>query len=383
MAGPSVLLVGAGLTSSLTASLLAQAAPSLSLTVWEKARGAGGRMATSRAPSCPSCTVDLGAQYLSPSSQEVEGQEYRALLEAGVIMPVNLDSIEGHRHARDSLNFMAPGGASSIVKHFMSKSGAKLEFGRQMTALEEREGRWRAVSACGQEQQFDAVVITMPVPQLLQLQGDVAPKLEEQGLLAGLQQVRYSTRFVLGLFHNEHVDLGVAWAAKYIPDHPVLRFAAVDSAKRGKAEGPTSVLVHSTVGWGAKHAKLSPKEAEPLLMKEVGEMFPSWPQPKETKPLKWLYSQVLPPAPFSPAPCPSGAARLSGVSWPRLGVLQPSPAPGRRRLHSQQFLWLSPVSTEPGGRAARDAGGVVRSRHHNNTNCPPKYLVSCLGLGAS
>jgi len=93
MATGSVLLVGAGLTSSLTASLLAESLPGLSVAVWEKARGAGGRFATSRAPSNPSCTVDLGAQYLSPSPEEVGGSQYQALLSAGLLQPVDLNRV--------------------------------------------------------------------------------------------------------------------------------------------------------------------------------------------------------------------------------------------------------------------------------------------------
>ena len=56
--------------------------------------------------------------------------------------------------------------------------------------------------------------------------------------------MEYSTRFVLGMFFNEPVDLGVDWAASYIGDNPILRFVSIDNLKRGLVdeEAPTSVI---------------------------------------------------------------------------------------------------------------------------------------------
>ena len=163
---PSVLFVGAGLTSSLACSLLQSSLPAASLTVWEKARGAGGRLATSRAPSCPSCTVDLGAQYFSPSPVEAQGEQYRALVAEGLLQPLPLARVEGHRHDEGSRHFVAPRGTSSLVKHFLASSGASLQCGRRVTELSVEDGRWRARAEGGEEGSYDAVVLTIPVPQV-------------------------------------------------------------------------------------------------------------------------------------------------------------------------------------------------------------------------
>ena len=58
----SVLIVGAGFTGSVLSKTLRVTAPELTLTVWEKSRGAGGRQATKRDGE-HSC--DIGAQYLT------------------------------------------------------------------------------------------------------------------------------------------------------------------------------------------------------------------------------------------------------------------------------------------------------------------------------
>ena len=61
-----VLLVGSGITAAVTGALLKkQAQEQISLTIWDKARGAGGRMSTSRSPGDSECIADLGAQYIT------------------------------------------------------------------------------------------------------------------------------------------------------------------------------------------------------------------------------------------------------------------------------------------------------------------------------
>ena len=65
-----------------------------------------------------------------------------------------------------------------------------------------------------------------------------------------MKKVEYSTRFVLGMFFNEPVDLGVDWSASYIGDHPILRFVSIDNLKRGLGDGsPTSVTQPSKSPW--------------------------------------------------------------------------------------------------------------------------------------
>ena len=92
-----VLLVGGGITSAVTASMLAETQPNLRLTVWDKARGAGGRMSTARSSKYPGASVDTGAQYISSSpafySQHLD--IYKALLASKVIKPANISMIQG------------------------------------------------------------------------------------------------------------------------------------------------------------------------------------------------------------------------------------------------------------------------------------------------
>jgi len=69
-----VVVVGGGLTSGATSALLSAAqneatTKPFNVSVWDKAQGVGGRMSTSRSPSNPNCTADLGAQYITATPQ--------------------------------------------------------------------------------------------------------------------------------------------------------------------------------------------------------------------------------------------------------------------------------------------------------------------------
>lgn len=46
-------------------------------------------------------------------------------------------------------------------------------FERHVTGLYRRGASWEVQRKAGDSEMFDAVVLTMPVPQILQLQGDV------------------------------------------------------------------------------------------------------------------------------------------------------------------------------------------------------------------
>lgn len=52
-------------------------------------------------------------------------------------------------------------------------AGADLVCGRHVTGLFCRGASWEVQTKLGDSERFDAVVLTMPVPQILQLQGDV------------------------------------------------------------------------------------------------------------------------------------------------------------------------------------------------------------------
>ncbi|XP_019394162.1 PREDICTED: renalase isoform X5 [Crocodylus porosus] len=246
MAQARALVVGAGLSGSLCAALLRRALPpgALRVELWDKARGAGGRAATSRSPADPRCTADLGAQYitLSPSYAQRHRSFYDDLLAHGVLKPLTAP-IKGMVMKEGALNFMTPQGTSSIAKHYLRESGADVFYERHVTQIYLRDGKWEVCEKAGSSELFDIVILTIPVPQILQLQGDIVSKPSEVG---------------------------------------------------------PSVVVHTSVPFGIEYLEWDREKVQQLILEQLEIVMPDLPKPINIKCQKWRYSQVTTPVPSCP-----------------------------------------------------------------------------------
>ena len=64
-----LIVIGGGITSAATSAFIAEKSKNVELTIWDKARGAGGRMSTSRSSGNSECIADMGAQYISATPE--------------------------------------------------------------------------------------------------------------------------------------------------------------------------------------------------------------------------------------------------------------------------------------------------------------------------
>ncbi|XP_042313743.1 renalase isoform X2 [Sceloporus undulatus] len=303
-----VLIVGAGLTGSLCAALLRRELPRphlAHLEVWEKARGAGGRMATSRrgGASNADSTADLGAQYVTrgPDSARRHPSFYEDLLAHGILKPLTA-VLEGMVVKEGAENFVTPQGTSSIVKHYLKESaGADIFYDRQVTHIYLRDGKWEVCVNTGSSDQFDVVILTMPVPQILQLQGDIV-NLINKSQRQQLESVSYSSRYALGLFYEAGTQIDVPWAAQYISNNPCIRFISIDNKKRN-IESPDigpSVVVHTSVSFGTEYLECDKEKVQQLILDHLKEIMPQLPVPASIKCQRWRYSQVTKAFPGNP-----------------------------------------------------------------------------------
>nr|XP_042118658.1 renalase [Peromyscus maniculatus bairdii] len=131
-------------------------------------------MITAKSPHNPRCTADLGAQYITctPHYAKKHQEFYEELLAHGILEPLT-SPIEGMDVKGGDCNFVAPQGISSIIKHYLKESGAEVFFKQRVTQINLRNNKWEVSKETGSPEQFDIVVLTMPVPQILELRGDI------------------------------------------------------------------------------------------------------------------------------------------------------------------------------------------------------------------
>ncbi|XP_061856974.1 renalase isoform X2 [Colius striatus] len=288
-----VLVVGAGLTGGVCAALL-RGAVLRRVVVWDKARGAGGRMNTSRSARDAACTADLGAQYvtLGPESAESCRSLCEELVSQGILKQLTAP-IEGMVVKEGSCNYVAPQGISSVVKYYLQQSGADVFYEQHVTHISLRDGKWEVSRKMGPPEQFDIVILTIPVPQILQLQGDIV-KIVNESQKQQLESASYSSCYALGLFYEAGAQIDVPWAAQYITDNPCIRFISIDNKKRNieSSEIGPSVVVHTTKTFGSEHLDSDPVEVQQLILSHLERIVPSLPKPDSIKCHKWRYSQV-------------------------------------------------------------------------------------------
>lgn len=307
-----LLIVGAGITGSLTASLLSKVLPSLSLTVWDKARGAGGRMSTHRNPHNASLHIDMGAQYISRfQHRETDGtfhklkeDTYSELLTNHVLQPLCgvIDSERRDPNNPIECNYVAPMGMNSIAKYFLSQSKATVSFQQHLTGVDVKENQLHCRTADGIAAVFDALLLTMPVPQILALQGSLMQGVDP-AIRTNLETVTYSSRYALGLVFREKPKtlLKGSWSAKYV-SHPIIRFASWDCAKRNSESGEDgeTLLVHTSVPFAKEHLETHKDVVQRIIQEALDEVLPDLPPAQHSHLIRWRYSQVSTPYPACP-----------------------------------------------------------------------------------
>jgi len=293
-----ILLVGTGLTSAVTGSILRKKCrKQVYLVAWDKAREVGGRMSTSTSPSDSRCTADHGAQYISTPHENLTNHSdiYGSLTGTNIIEPL-CSKIEGMKDLLGASHFVAPYGMSSLVKHFLNDAADEIHFGYHVVSIHRQEKHWLVETKSGVKDIFDIVILTMPAPQVLELQGSVKELITKNyEMEQNLKSVQFSSRYALCLFFDSNYKFNTDWDAKYIYDDEIFRYVSFDNKKRNRPALPSAVVFHTTMQYGENNANRDLNDVRKELIGHVEVMFPDWPQPAHVKCHRWQYSQVIIP----------------------------------------------------------------------------------------
>ena len=293
-----LLLVGGGATGGIVAHLLnkSNSMANVVLSVWEKSRGVGGRMSTHRFEG--NAMADMGAQYITvpwnsgkPSAAlGTYNEAVQDLLYSNILVPFN-GVIEGELSSRQdgNKNFVAPGGINSVVKHFMNNSKAQVCFNKRLISVDVSDNVCCSAED-GTSERFDALVLTIPIPQVSTLQGNIATSLKKHE--KQLSEAEYSSRYAVAFIYKQEVLSLFTWSAKYFQDD-VIRYVSCEPRKRGKANISTPVLVaHTSVPFGVHHLEDDKRAITKTVESHLSVLIPGLPPPVDSYCIRWRYSQV-------------------------------------------------------------------------------------------
>ncbi|GHB71093.1 NAD(P)/FAD-dependent oxidoreductase [Persicitalea jodogahamensis] len=279
----SCIIIGAGMAGLSAAHELAK--HSWEVTLLDKGRGVGGRMATRRIDNT---RADHGAQYFS-----VRTPEFRQLIERleaeGIVEAWDLEEA-GIEHPR----YFGTNGMSTIPKYLAKDLNIKLQ--ERATLIESEEKGCQVTTEAGSTYSADAVILTIPAPQAAILLQDSQLPLNEAGEHAFAAIVYQPCLAVLALLKEP----------SKVPAPGLVKFeegdiaTVTDNQQKGIAPEQPTVTIHASPEFSLANLEGDLKQAGQKLLDQLTDWIPAE-NVGEYQVHRWRYSlaDMRSPEPFA------------------------------------------------------------------------------------
>lgn len=238
-----VAIIGAGLSGLVVARRLQTVAD---VTLFEKSRGPGGRMATRYAGDFE---FDHGAQFFTARSKAFR-TFLQPLIDNGIVAAWQARFAEFNR---DCITALRPWGGDNphyVGAPRMNSIGKalsvdlKIVLETTITAIARNSSGWTLSDDAGKQSgPFDWVVITSPAPQT----GALARPFPELAAYCGERKMLGCFALMLGFAEPVSLD----WQAALVRNADI-SWISVNSSKPGRGN-PFTFVVHSTNAWADAH----------------------------------------------------------------------------------------------------------------------------------
>ncbi len=265
-----VAVIGAGMAGAACAASLQQ--HGLDVTVFEKSRGVGGRMATRRvaeaAADCSPLTLafDHGAQHFSARHPRFKAALRRAQA-AGVVAPWQPRVHAAWPAAQQKHVFVALPQMSSLCRHLLA--GPELQLSHPVQRLQRTGAGWQVVAVDGRVSgPFDQVVLALPPGQAALLLAGHHDRWAD-----ALAAVRMEAGWTLMAATQ---DLDWPWDAAEPQSGPLAWVARNDRLPgRQVLPGVATWVAHANPVWSAAHADDEPGQVVAALSKALAALLPT------------------------------------------------------------------------------------------------------------
>lgn len=244
-----VIVVGAGL-SGLTAARELNSR-GVDVTVFDKGRGVGGRMATRRIETPDGTAVfDHGAQFFTARSNT-----FRALVEQWLHDDVVYEWCRGFGDADGHPRYAARGGMASLAKHLAQ--GLDVRTSTLVFGLAASDDGWIVTLDDGSTHAADGVILTCPIPQSYSLIANTPIELPNDLLMTDYERT-------LGV-------LAVLDRPSAVPDPGGLQnpdgvFSWVGDNQRKGVSSTPALTLHANPMWSLEHWDDSHDDAHAALL---------------------------------------------------------------------------------------------------------------------
>lgn len=287
-----IIVVGAGLSGLMAAHRLVERGHTV--TVLDKGRSVGGRLATRRVAGGH---ADHGAQFFTVR-EAVFDAYVQAWLNIGLVYVWSNGWSDGITPAKTDgfPRYAVKGGLNALAVHLKNTLPAdkvRVLVNVKITAISPQADAWLLTDETGEGYTGDGVILTAPVPQSLALL-DAGQTVLDESDRAALSAVRYHS-CLCGLILLDSPSDVPAPGAIQRPDFWVTWLA--DNQQKGISPAPLLTL-HADPAYSAAHYD-APDEQVLADFEAVWRPYAPHAQVVEAQVKKWRYSQ---PAVMHPAP---------------------------------------------------------------------------------
>ncbi len=290
-----IAIIGAGLAGLTLAQRLSDVA---NVTVLEKSRGVGGRMATRYADPYE---FDHGAQYFTAQSEEFMTW-LAPYIQREIIAPWPPTIYAPKDQATQKQRYVGAPRMNSLAKALNEEicaaktssrpatgGGVDVRLKTHVARLERDQQKWRLIGLEGELiDTVDWVVSTAPAPQAMALLPD------EFSAHAVLESVRMEACFSLMLGFDSAIDW--PWPAARFAEGGAVGWAALNADKPGRPDGP-SLLLQSTNEWAEAHIDDDPQTVETAMIETAARLAGVALPPIAHRALhRWRYAATPTPA---------------------------------------------------------------------------------------
>lgn len=299
----TTLIIGAGLAGLTAARELQRNGHTV--TLLDKGRGVGGRLATRRlGPEPETGRADHGAQYFSARSPEL-----KALVDdwqtQGIVRDWHIEQSDpaSFQHPR----YVVTGGMNRLAKHLAQ--GLDIRTGERVTYLHQTDTGWQVRCESGLTLTADFLLLTLPAPQALTLlaeSGITLAEIDRQAMAA----IHYEPCLALLLQLSHPSRLPDPGGLK-MTDGPVSWLA--DNQQKGVSDQPT-VTIHASHAYSQQHLDDTDLNALiPDLLAAVADYVPAE-SVVDSQIHRWRYSNATErhPEPVLVATLPGSGTLLFG-----------------------------------------------------------------------